>query len=196
MMISLGYEPEEGSCRQPPNIALDEKSEQLPWSEEIKISNGSLVARLSAYQGPQTLPRKLMNDMKQRGMLPHFALSAQRFKRKASKKPRGRTIAVHKHSLKIRRAACSDLTPTSGARLYCELTPGKYLVVAHKGAQFCLERQGVGLVPLPKVGTQTCTPSLLCCAPSSVAHSAFECPAHSQPRKGVLETLDRAHLDF
>ena len=60
MRASLGYEPEEGSCKQPPNIALEEQPGQLPWSEEIKIANSSLVARLSAYQGPQTLPRKLM----------------------------------------------------------------------------------------------------------------------------------------
>ena len=135
------------------------------------------------------MPRKLMENMREKGVVPHLMQSAQRFKRKGNKKPKGRVIAAHKSSLKIKRVACSKLPPKSGARLYCELTPGKYPVVAHKGAQFRLERQGVGLVPLPKVGARTCT---MCGTPSAVAHSAFECPAHSQPRKGVIETLDRA----
>ena len=47
MRASLGYELKAGSCRQPLNVALDEQSEQLPWHEEIKVSNNSLVARLS-----------------------------------------------------------------------------------------------------------------------------------------------------
>jgi hypothetical protein len=189
MRASLGYEPKEGNCRQPPNVALEEQSEQLPWSEEIKVSNSSLIARLSTCRGARTMPRKLMENMREKGVVPHLMQSAQRFKRKGNKKPKGRVIAAHKSSLKIKRVACSKLPPKSGARLYCELTPGKYPVVAHKGAQFRLERQGVGLVPLPKVGARTCT---MCGTPSAVAHSAFECPAHSQPRKGVLETLDRA----
>ena len=59
--------------------------------------------------------------------------------------------------------------------------------VANKGAQFRLERQGVGLVPLPEVGGDTCTE---CGTLASVAHSAFECPAHTQPREVLVETLD------
>ena len=63
MRASLGYEHKEGSCRKPPNIALDEQSGQLPWSDEIKVSNSSLAARLSTCRGPDTMPRKLMKNM-------------------------------------------------------------------------------------------------------------------------------------
>ena len=80
-----------------------------------------------------------------------------------------------------------NLPQESGTRLYCELTPGKFPEVANKGAQFRLERQGVGLVPLPVVGDKTCTE---CGTPASVAHSAFECPTHTEPREVLLETLD------
>ena len=66
-------------------------------------------------------------------------------------------------------------------------------MVARRGAQFRLERQGVGLVPLPEVGAQTCEQ---CGVPKSVAHSAFECPNHSQARRSVKETLDRACLEL
>ena len=121
--------------------------------------------------------------------MPHLSQSAQRFKRKNNKKPKSRVIAAHKSSLKNKRMVCSRLPPKSGARLYCELTPGKFPVVARKGAQFRLERQGVGLVPLPEVGARTC---MQCSTPHSVAHSAFECPAHSQPRQEALEALDGA----
>ena len=135
------------------------------------------------------MPRKLMENTEKKGVVPHLSQSAQRFKREGNKKPKGRVIAAHKSPLKIKRVACNKLPPKSRARLHCELTPGKYPVVAHKGAQFRLKRQGVGLVPLPEVGARTC---MLCSTPSSVAHSAFECPAHSQPRKEAREALDRA----
>ena len=126
------------------------------------------------------MPRELIENTREKGMVPRLMQSAQRFKRKGIKKPKDRVIAAHKSSLKIK------LPPKSGARLYCELAPDKYPVVAHKGAQFRLERQGVGLVPLPEVGARTCT---MCGTPSSVAHSAFECPAHSQPEKESLRHL-------
>ena len=129
-----------------------------------------------------------MRNMREKGVCPRLSQSAQRFKRKSNKKPRGRVIAAHKSSLEIKRVVCSKFPPKSGARLYCELTSGKYPVVARKGAQFRLGRQGVGLVPLPEVGAQSC---MMCYTTNSVAHTAFECPAQSQPRKEALEALDR-----
>ena len=59
MRASLGYEPDDGSCRQPPNIALEEQSGWVPWSQEVRSSNSSLLARLSAARGPRTMPREL-----------------------------------------------------------------------------------------------------------------------------------------
>ena len=73
------------------------------------------------------------------------------------------------------------------------MTPGKFPEVANRGTQFRLERQGVGLVPLPKVGGGTCQE---CGTPESVAHSAFECPAHTQPREVLVETLDGVCSDL
>ena len=59
------------------------------------------------------MPRKLMENMREKGMVPHLTQSAQRFKRKGNKKPKGRVIAAHKSSLKIMRVACSKLPPKS-----------------------------------------------------------------------------------
>ena len=85
------------------------------------------------------------------------------------------------------------LAPTSGTRLYCELSTGKFPCVAHRGAQFQLERQAVGLVPLPKAGTTACN---ACGLLPSVAHTAFECSALSGPRTKNLNTLDKARSDL
>ena len=48
-------------------------------------------------------------------------------------------------------------------------------------------------MPLPKVGSGTCQE---CATPESVAHSAFECPVHTQPREKLLETLDGVCSDL
>ena len=187
MRASLGYEPDYGSCRQPPNIALDEQSGQLPWSQEIKSSNSSLLARLSAARGPRTMPRALMASMIESGTPHHLSQSAVRFRRRKNKRARSKIVSAQKLSVRRRKARCSELAQKSVARLYCELTPGKFPEVASTGAQFRLERQGVGLVPLPEIGSDTCAE---CGTLNSVAHSAFECPAHTQPRKVLLEALD------
>ena len=157
MRASLGYEPDDGSCRQPPNVALEEQSGQLPWSQEVRSSNSSLLARLSAAQGPRTMPRELMASMLENGTPNHLSQSAVRFKRRKNKRARSKVASAQKLSVQRQRARCSELPQKSGARLYCELTPGRFPEVANKGAQFRLERQGVGLVPLPKVGSDTCT---------------------------------------
>ena len=187
MRASLGYEPDDGSCRHPPNVALEEQSGQLPWSQEVRSSNSSLLARLSAAQGPRTMPRELMASMLENGIPHHLSQSAVRFKRRKNKRARSKVASAQKLSIQRQRARCSELPQKSGARLYCELTPGRFPEVANKGAQFRLERQGVGLVPLPEVGSDTCTE---CGTLTSVAHSAFECPAHTQPREMLLKALD------
>ena len=85
------------------------------------------------------------------------------------------------------RAKCDNLPQESGARLCSKPTPRKFPEVVSRGAQFRWERQDVGLVPLPVVGNTICAE---CGAPSSVAHSAFECPPHTKPREVLLATLD------
>ena len=126
-------------------------------------------------------------------MAPNLSQTTQQFKRKNNKKPRGKVIAAHKNSLRKKKVACSKLPPKSGAKLYCELTNGKLPVVTRRGALFRLERQGVGLVPLPEVGAQICEQ---CSTPTSVARSAFECSNHSQPRQEATKALDRACLEL
>ena len=133
------------------------------------------------------MPRELMASMLKSGTSHHLSQSAVRFKRRKNKRARSKVASAQKLSVQRQRARCSELPQKSGARLYCELTPGKFPEVANKGAQFRLERQGVGLVPLPKMGGDTCTE---CGTPKSVAHSAFECPAYTQPREILVETLD------
>ena len=133
------------------------------------------------------MPRELMASMLESGTPHHLSQSAVRFKRRKNKRPRSKVASAQKLSVQRQRAKCSELPQKSGARLYCELTPGKFPEVASKGVQFRLERQGVGLVPLPGVGGDTCTE---CGTLQSVAHSAFECPTHSQPREVLIETLD------
>ena len=187
MRASLGYEPDGGSCRQAPNVALEEQSGQLPWSQEVRSSNSSLLARLSAARGPLTMPRELMASMLKSGTPHHLSQSAVRFKRRKNKRPRSKVASAQKLSVHGQRAKGRNLPQESGTRLYCELTPGKFPEVANKGAQFRLERQGVGLVPLPVVGDKIC---IECGTPASVAHSAFECPTHTEPREVLLETLD------
>ena len=189
MRASLGYMPDDGSCRQPPNIALEEQSEQLPWSQEIKSSNSSLIARLSAAQGPRTMPRKLMASMLQKGSSHHLSQSEIRFKRRKNKRARSKVASAQKLSVQKQRAKCGELPLKSGTRLYCELTPGKFPEVTNRGAQFHLERQGVGLVPLPKVGSGTCQE---CGTPESVAHSAFECPVHNPARNSWRHSMGSA----
>ena len=110
-----------------------------------------------------------------------------RFKRRKNKRARSKVASTPKLSVQRQREKCSGLPQESESRLYCELAPGKFPEVASRGAQFRLERQGVGLVPLPGVGGNTCTE---CGTLKSVAHSAFECPAHTQPREVLVETLD------
>ena len=90
-----------------------------------KPPNSPLVAHPSTYRGPQTMHWKPMENMEQKGAVPHLTQNAQRFKRKANKKPKGRVIAAHKSSMKMERVACSKLPPKSEARLYCEPTTGK-----------------------------------------------------------------------
>ena len=157
MRASLGCAQDGGSCRQSPNVALEEQSGQLPWSQEIRCSNSSLLARMSAARGPHTIPRELMASMLESGTSHHLSQSAVRFKRRKNKLARSKVASAQKLSFQRQRARCSELPQKSGARLYCELTPGKFPDVANKGAQFRLERQGVGLVPLPEVGGDTCT---------------------------------------
>ena len=147
MRASLGFEPDDGSCRHPPNVALEEQSGQLPWSQEVRSSNSSLLARLSAAQGPRTMPRELMASMRENNIPNHLSQSAVRFKRRKNKRARFKVASAPKLSVLRERARCSELPQRSGARLYCELTPGRFPEVANEGAQFHLKRQGVGLVP-------------------------------------------------
>ena len=133
------------------------------------------------------MPRELMASMIKSGTPHHLSQSAVRFKRRKSKRARSKVASAQKLSVQRQRARCSELHQKSGARLYCELNPGKFPEVANTGAQSPLGRQGVGIVPLPKVGGDICTE---CDTLSSVVHSAFECPAHTQPREVLVETLD------
>ena len=121
---SLGYEPDDGSCRQPPNVALEEQSGQLPWSQEIRCSNSSLLARLSAARGPHTMPHELMASMLESGTSHHLSQSAVRFKRRRNKRARSKVASTQKLSAQRQRARCNELPRKSGARLYCELIPG------------------------------------------------------------------------
>ena len=122
------------------------------------------------------MPRELMASMLESGISHHLLQSAVRFTRRKNKRPRSKVASAQKLSMLRQRAKCSELPRESGARLYCELIPGKFPEVANKGAQFRLEHQGVGLVPLLEMGGNTCTE---CGTLESVAHFAFECPAHT-----------------
>ena len=141
MRASLGYEPDGGSCRQAPNVALEEQSGQLPWSQEVRSSNSSLLARLSAARGPLTMPRELMASMLKSGTPHHLSQSAVRFKRRKNKRPRSKVASAQKFSVHGQRAKGRNLPQESGTRLYCELTPEKFPELANKGTQFRLERQ-------------------------------------------------------
>ena len=157
------------------------QSGQLPWSQEIRSSDSSVLARLSAARGPPTMPRELMATMQESGTTHHLSQSAVRFKRRKTKRPRSKVASAQKLSVQRQRAKCSELPQKNRAQLNCELTPGRFPDVANKGAQFRMERQGVGLLPLPEVGGDTCTE---CGTLTSVAHSAFECPAPHSPERG------------
>ena len=124
------------------------------------------------------MPRELMASMLESGTSHHLSQSAVRFKRRKNKRPRSKVASAQKLSVQRQRAKCSELP--------CGLTTGKFPEVANKGAQFRLERQGVGLVPLPEVGGNTCTE---CGTLKPVAHSAFECTAHTQTLDGVCPGL-------
>ena len=127
-----------------------------------------------------------MVSMLESGTSHRLSQSAMRFKRRKNKRARSKVAFAQKLSVQQQRTRCSELPQKSGARLYCELIPGKFPEVANKGAQFRLERQGVGLVPLPEVGGDTCTK---CGTLKPVAHSAFECTAHTQTLDGVCPGL-------
>ena len=109
MRASLGFEPDDGSCRHPPNVALEEQSRQLPWSQEVRSSNSSLLARLSAAQGPRTIPRELMASMLDNGIPNHLSQSAVRFKRRKNKRARSKVASAQKLSVQRERARCSEL---------------------------------------------------------------------------------------
>ena len=96
------------------------------------------------------------------------------------------------HSRLANKAAQRVRAKSSHLRFYCELTKGKFPpMVVRRWAQHQLERQAVGLVPLPKAGS-----ACGCGSPSSVAHVAFECNTLSGPRSKALEGLDKACSDL
>ena len=173
----------------PPNISLEEQSAQLPWSTEVMMVNSSLSARLRSASGPDTLPRKMMANLLSKGKEPHLSLIPRQFKRRKNWRVKRKIRSDHKLAMAKRRHEALKLPVTKGTRLYCELTPGKFPKVAHRGPQHHLERQGVGLVPLPDPSTRECGS---CGAPSSVAHTAFDCVGLAAPRATALQVLDTA----
>ena len=83
MRASLGYEraSQMMAAAGSPDIALEEQSGQVPWSQEVKSFNSSLLARLSAARGPHTMPRELIASMLESGTshAHHFSQSAVLF---------------------------------------------------------------------------------------------------------------------
>lgn len=189
LRAALGYEPGGGEFKLPPNLSLEEQSGQLPWSKEVRMVNTSLNARLASSGGPDTLPRKLMAGILEKGMVPRLALSAHEFRRRQRRKARTRAMNAHKGTIVTRRHKSRTAPPESGTKLYCELTPGKFPQVTSRGPQHHLERQGVGLVPLPRPGERECT---RCGGRQSIAHTAFECPDLRAQREVAITRLDEA----
>ena len=131
---ALGYEPAIGECRKPPNISLAEQSCQLPWSEEVKSVNSAMSARLASVSGPVTLPRRLMKNLQLKGVSPSIVKSKFIFHRKNNKRARAKCQTAQMLAVRKQKAAGMKLAPTSGTRLYCELSTGKFPCVAHRGA--------------------------------------------------------------
>ena len=133
-----------------------------------------------------------MAGILEKGEQPHLDLVPHSCGRKKKKRVRTKVLRDHMAMLASQRRKNLNQSPnsTSGTKLYCELIPGIFPAVTGKGPQCHLERQGVGLVPLPAdPNKKVCE---LCGAPTGVAHVAFLCTGLSILRGKLLGTLNNA----